>query len=150
MIEMFNSPFEVSLRILIVLNVARANLSIDRLTAIDFISIYGKDFEVSDENLHGNNDYRFSEFASKREVASIALKELVLKGYVKPKCNKSGFTYCLTRRGVDYCQRFSNEYADYFSTIANSAVFKYSDLSDRKLIHLINEYAISMFGGKME
>ena len=53
--EVFNTSFEVSLRILIILNIVKIRLSIDRISALDFISIYGKDFGVSKYNLHGNN-----------------------------------------------------------------------------------------------
>jgi hypothetical protein len=80
----FNTSFEVSLRMLIILNTVQTRLSIDRITALDFIAIYGKDFGVSEYNLHGDNDYRFSEYTSKREIVSQAIKELVLRGYITP------------------------------------------------------------------
>ena len=83
--NIFNTSFEVSLRILIILNTVQTRLSIDRITDLDFIAIYGKDFGVSEYNLHGDNDYRFSEYTSKREIVSQAIKELVLRGYVKVK-----------------------------------------------------------------
>lgn len=102
MTEIFNTPFEVSLRILIVLNVSYARLSVDRISALDFITIYGKDFGVSEYNLHGDNDYRFSEYASKREIISQAVKNLVLVGYILPHCNKSGFTYSISKSGISF------------------------------------------------
>ena len=46
--DIFNTTFEVSLRILIVLNVTQTRLSIDRVSAMDFMAIYGKDFGVSE------------------------------------------------------------------------------------------------------
>ena len=76
MSEIFNSSLEISLRMLIILNTVQSRLSVDRIAALDFISIYGKDFGVSEYNLHGDNDYRFSEYTSKREIVSQALKEL--------------------------------------------------------------------------
>ena len=68
MSEIFNSSLEISLRMLIILNTVQSRLSVDRIAALDFISIYGKDFGVSEYNLHGDNDYRFSEYTSKREI----------------------------------------------------------------------------------
>lgn len=94
--NIFNTSFEVSLRILIILNTVQTRLSIDRITDLDFIAIYGKDFGVSEYNLHGDNDYRFSEYTSKREIVSQAIKELVLRGYITPHCNKSGFNYSIS------------------------------------------------------
>lgn len=74
--DVFNTSFEVSLRMLIILNTVQTRLSIDRITAFDFIAIYGKDFGVSEYNLHGDNDYRFSEYTSKREIVSQTIKNL--------------------------------------------------------------------------
>ena len=98
--DIFNTTFEVSLRILIVLNVTQTRLSIDRVSAMDFMAIYGKDFGVSEYNLHGDNNYRFSEYASKRKIMSESLKNLVLRGYILPHCNKSGFTYSISKSGM--------------------------------------------------
>ena len=149
MTEVFNTPFEVSLRILIVLNVAQARLSVDRISALDFISIYGKDFGVSDYNLHGDNDYRFSEYASKREIISQAIKNLVLIGYISPHCNKSGFNYSISKNGILFCESLNDEYAENYATIVKKAHTMFIDYSDRKLIYTINHYAISVFGGKL-
>lgn len=55
--ELFNSPFELSLRVLIILNTAQLRLTIDKIVAYDFISTYSSDFGISESNLHGNNSY---------------------------------------------------------------------------------------------
>ena len=89
--NIFNTSFEVSLRILIIVNTVQTRLSIDRITDLDFIAIYGKDFGVSEYNLHGDNDYRFSEYTSKREIVSQAIKELVLRGYITPHVKVKSF-----------------------------------------------------------
>lgn len=138
------------MRILLILNATKRNLSIDRIAAIDFISIYGKDFDVSDENLHGDNNYRFSEFTAKREITSQALKELVLQQYVIPICNKGGFSYKISNSGRKYCERLNDDYASCFAAIATRTLSKYENQSDRNLVRNINEYAIAMFGGKTE
>ena len=50
----FNSTFEISLRILLLLSESEdAGLSIDRIAAYDFITIYSKYFDLSDRVLHG-------------------------------------------------------------------------------------------------
>ena len=148
--DIFNTTFEMSLRILIALNVTQTRLSIDRISALDFISIYGKDFGVSGYNLHGDNSYRFSEYAVKREIISESLKNLVLIGYVLPHCNKSGFTYSISESGISFCQSLNDEYAEKYAAIAKKAHNIFSSYSDRKLIHMINDYAISDFGGKIK
>lgn len=146
--DVFNTSFELSLRILMILNAAQSKLSIDRIIAFDFITIYGKDFGVSEYNLHGDNKYRFSEYASKREIVSQSIKEFVLKGYIKPHCNKSGFSYGISKNGISFCESLNNDYADCFVAIVKKTITLFSSYSDRKLTHCIDEYAIAMFGGK--
>ena len=145
--NIFNTSFEVSLRILIILNTVQTRLSIDRITDLDFIAIYGKDFGVSEYNLHGDNDYRFSEYTSKREIVSQALKELVLGGYIIPHCNKSGFNYSISRSGTMFCESLNDKYAEDFTNIVKKTNSLFLEHSDRKLIRSINEYAINMAGG---
>lgn len=146
--DVFNTSFEVSLRILIILNTVRTRLSIDRITALDFIAIYGKDFGVSEYNLHGDNNYRFSEYTSKREIVSQAIKELVLRGYITPHCNKSGFNYSISKNGTTFCESLNDKYAEDFTEIVKRANTLFLEYSDRKLTRCINEYAIATLGGK--
>jgi len=146
--DVFNTSFEMSLRILIILNTAQSKLSIDRITALDFISIYGRDFGVSEYNLHGDNSYRFSEYATQREIISQAIKELVLRNYIKPHCNKSGFSYNVLYSGMSFCESLNDEYAECFIDIVKKAIILFSNYSDRELTHCINEYAKAMFGGE--
>lgn len=146
--DVFNTPFEMSLRILMVLNISQDKLSIDRITALDFISVYGKDFGVSEYNLHGNNSYRFCEYAVKRQIVSQAIKELVLRNYIKLHCNKNGFGYSISSMGISFCESLNNEYTECFTDIVKKAIAQFSNYSDRKLTHCISQYAIAMFGGK--
>ena len=145
--NIFNTSFEVSLRILIILNTVQTRLSIDRITALDFISIYGKDFGSSEYNLHGDNDYRFSEYTSKRKIVSQALKELILRGYIIPHCNKSGFNYSISRSGTMFCRSLNDKYAEDFTDIVKKTDSLFFEYSDRELIYIINEYAINMVRG---
>ena len=146
--ELFNSSFELSLRVLIILNVAHARLSIDRIVAFDFISTYGCDFGISESNLHGNNDYRFSEYATKRIIITQSIKNLVLEGFVLPYCNKGGFSYSISPTGKKFCSSLNDDYANDFTQIVQQTVDVFSNYSDRALIQTINSHALKMFGGK--
>ena len=145
--NVFNTSFEVSLRMLIILNTVQTRLSIDRITALDFIAIYGKDFGVLEYNLHGDNDFKFGEYTSKREIVSQAVKELVLRGYITSHCNKSGFNYSISKNGVIFCESLNDKYAEDFTEIVKKANAVFLDYSDRKLTHCINEYAIARCDG---
>ena len=97
--KLFNSPFENSLRVLILLDEFGIQQSLDMIYAIDFIVSYGATFGVSENDLNGNNQYKFSEFASRREIVRTALKQLVLDGLVLPVNDQNGIMYRITDAG---------------------------------------------------
>lgn len=148
MTYIFNTPFEISLRILLIINTVKSKLSTERIAALDFIATYGKDFGVSEYNLHGDNSFRFSEYTIKREIICKSIKELVLKGYIVPHYGKNGFSYSISKNGVSFCENLNDDYAEKFTTNVNKAKIVYQKYSDRKLVNCINEYAIAMFRGK--
>ena len=54
----FNSTFEVSLRLLLLLSESGdKGLSIDRIATYEFITIYSRYFGLSDKVLHGENEF---------------------------------------------------------------------------------------------
>lgn len=144
----FNTPFEMSLRVLMILHVTQTRLSVDRIAALDFITIYGKDFGVSKHNLHGDNNYRFSEYTAKRQILVQAIKELVLRNYIIPHCNKKGFNYSISDSGNSFCNSLNDEYANIYRSNLKKANELFLDYTDRKITQCINTYAIDMFGGK--
>lgn len=88
--NVFNTPFEVSLRILFTLDIASRKMSVDLIAVSDFITVYGRDFGISDDNLHGDNSYRFGEFGVRRELVKEALKSLVLDALITAESTKEG------------------------------------------------------------
>ncbi len=66
------------------------DMSLDesQIACIDFIAIYGADFMILDENLHGNGLFRFSEFSAKSKLVTLSLKKLVLNGFITFTANK--------------------------------------------------------------
>ena len=146
--NIFNSPFELSLRIMILMRVRKSRVTVDWLSCLDFVTTYGKDFGISEFNLHGDNEYRFSEYAAKREIIGIAIKELVLRGYISPHCNKSGFNYSITPSGIKLCEVLNDDYAENYEKIAEKAISYFADYTERKLMNCINQKAILALGGK--
>ena len=78
--RLFNSTFENSLRLLLLLDEYDMPQTLDMLYAVDFMTIYSEPFGLSEQNLNGDNDLKYSEFASQRDLVKEALKELVLNG----------------------------------------------------------------------
>jgi hypothetical protein len=69
---------------------------------------------LSEENLHGNNEFSFSEFAARREQFHNALKSLVLNGYINVIAGDDGFIYQTSELGESVCDSMSTNYADIY------------------------------------
>lgn len=148
--KLFNSDFENSLRLLILLDEFVMPKSLDMLYAADFMSAYGAVFHLSQSNLNGENPYMFSEFASRRGVVRAALKELVLDGFVVPVKLDKGFAYTISSEGEEYCQSLESEYAIEYRQVAARAVDFIGNKSERTVISMINSMSAKALKGGQE
>ena len=107
----FNSVLEISMRLLLLLNVANDSLSIDELVVIDFVTVYAADFGISSYNLHGQNRSKESEFAARRLQSKEAISSLVVQGYAAVEESEEGFLFFCTPEGEKLCDHMANSYA---------------------------------------
>ena len=74
--KVFNTTFEISMRLLLMLSlVDKRGLTLDNLATADFIANYSKEFGLTDSNLHGDNEFSFSEYSTRRSFAQDAIKQ---------------------------------------------------------------------------
>ena len=132
--KLFNSVFENSLRILLLLAEFDCGQSLDKIYATDFMVTYGATFGVSESDLNGDNQYKFSEFASRREIVRLALKGMVL-----PENSATGILYSITNAGRDYSATLTSEYAEEYRSTARKIVEIVSNAAERTIIHKINK-----------
>lgn len=146
--KVFNTPFELSLRALFILNkLNQSHISIERLVALDFLIVYGKDFGISEYNLHGDNDYKYSEYSSKRTLMKDAIKCLGKRNLIDAICTNRGFYFMINDFGRNYCSALNNIYKEEYSYILQSVLNKTKNYTDRELINKINEYSIISLQG---
>lgn len=139
MSKLFNSVFENSLRLILLLDAFPSAQSLDMLYAADFMVSYGATFGVADNDLNGENQYKFSEFASRREVVRSSLRQLVLEGMALPENTSRGIQYAITGAGHQYSQELDSEYASEYRESARRVVKLIHDKSERALIVGINK-----------
>lgn len=143
MTELFNTPFETSLRVLLTLRVFGEAMTLDKIAAADFMTIYARDFGIATYNLNGNNSFSFSEVTLKRTLVAKALKQLVLNRLVKAIQNQSGFTYEITAQGAHICDELTSDYTDEY-IVMSQAVCKYIEgKSEVEILAEINKRALS-------
>ena len=132
--RLFNSTFENSLRLLLLLYEYDLPQTLDKLYAVDFMTLYSQAFGLADHNLNGENNFKFSEFASQRELVREALKELVLNGTAESVSYKNGLSFIITPEGETFCESLESDYAKEYRENAGNVIKATEDKSERTLI----------------
>lgn len=134
---------ETSLRMALLLEaLGNKGMTANMLAALDFITVYGHDFNITDKNLHGNGIYRFGEFTLRREMVRNALKPLVTQGLVTVQTLNHGFVYVLSDNGHDFSSEFESDYADNYRLSAELVVNALGKVSEREVIGIVNQKAV--------
>ena len=137
MSSVYNSIYEIKIRILLLLRCSiKEFISSDMIAGLDFITVYGKEFGVSNINLHGDNRYKFSELPSRREIVQQAINVLVRNNLVEVSL-KNGFEYQITDRGEEFIQTFESNYALKYTEIAEKTFKKYGNSDETELFKMI-------------
>lgn len=141
---LLGSTFEACLRILVLLEAAQENtLMEDTIAPLDFITVYSRDFDMSDSNLHGSNKYRFGEYAHRRELVLSALKRLVLDGLIDASQTTDGYAYTLSGNGIEFLSNLHSDYADDYYDTATLVIVKTKGKSGGDLTNIINRRTIA-------
>lgn len=136
--KLFNTPFELSLHVVLLLDVTDIGLTLDRIAAYDFIAIYCEDFGVADRSLNGENGFAFSELSARRNLTKTAIKDLVVDGLVVATDDETGILYSVSDSGRKMSEGFQSEYAERYKELMRLVVEKYGNYSDVQLFNEIN------------
>lgn len=145
--KLFNSPFEMELRILLLLSCEDDNsFSVERILSIDFITCYSSEFGFSHENLHGQNNFKFGELSNRRILIQNAIKSLVLKGLIDVEVDR-GYLFRITDKGKEYVDKLTSDYAKEYKDIAMIVINEFGKDSDERLIGKIQSYSLASLKG---
>ena len=140
--KLFNSTFEMELRILLLLSESSGSqYTVDRIVALDFITCYSADFSLPYGNLHGKNNYKFGEMSNRRILTQEAVKQLVTKGFIAVAVDK-GYYFSISERGRNYAKKLKSAYAKDYKTIAKAVIKKYRKDSDEDMLAEIQSHSI--------
>lgn len=138
--KIFNTTFETSLRILLLLSVsADEQMTLDRIADYDFITIYSKYFGLSDMVLHGENEFGLSEFAVRRRIMQNTLKSMVLDGLVSVNRRQNGFQYSISSVGKTVVSKMESEYANNYKKMALKTVEHFKGQSEQEIMGMISK-----------
>lgn len=140
--KLFNSTFEMELRILLLLSESSGSqYTVDRIVALDFITCYSADFSLPYGNLHGENSYKFGEMSNRRILTQEAVKQLVTKGFITVAVDK-GYYFSISNQGREYAKKLKSTYAKDYKTIAKAVIKKYRKDSDEGILAEIQSHSI--------
>ena len=104
---MFNSVYETSMRLVLLLNTFDCPLSSEELFVFDFIATYGKEFGLTDVSLNGDSEFTLSKATLRRKRVIEAVSYLVRNGYITFIAEKNETKYELTKRGNGFYKKIS-------------------------------------------
>lgn len=140
--KIFNTVFEISMRLLLMLSVdENASRTLDNLMIADFITNYAQTFGIADSNLHGDNTFRFAELAARRKMVREAIKSLILDNLVTVSQGKDGFYYAISDRGKIFCQSLTSDYAKEYRLFTLRANEFMKSKTETELLTLISRKA---------
>jgi len=138
----FNTTFEISIRVLLLLSLVKnKEFTLDGIITADFIANYSKEFGLSNNNLHGDNEFSFSELSARRVSVQNAIKDLVLENMIQVSYSKYGFQYSITDRGQTFCNNLTSDYASEYKDYAKKAVTYMDSMDDIEILNLISQKA---------
>lgn len=142
-ISTLGSTFEISLRILLMLNELQGfSFDEQQIGAVDFISVYAADFGLLDENLHGYSNYRFSEYPARKYIVSSALKGLLLDGNIRLHSTSTGYRFSITEAGKNICRKLTSDYAEEYRIAIQSVISRYDRANVELMLQEINRVTV--------
>lgn len=128
------------MRLLLMLSINESSSrTIDNLTLADFITNYSKEFGIADSNLHGDNEFSFSEIALRRISAQEAIKTLVLDGLVIVHQSEDGFKYSISPTGITFCKTLTSVYAQEYRAFAEKTNTFMDEKTESELLAIISK-----------
>ena len=140
MTQIFNTNFEVSRRLLLLLSAFDRDLDIDVISILDLIVTYSKNYDLGDENLHGDNKLSFSEITARRQLTSHAIKDLAFKNLIDVIVSPNGFIYKINKNGIALCDSMTSIYSVEYLREAKKLNDKLGNKTNQEIINYANKY----------
>lgn len=146
--SVFNSPLEVGLRLLYILNETYPKgLDLQRLVYFDYILVHSGDVPGGPPSIHPNIPHRTSEILIKRELVKKGLTLMNSKQLIKSIFNDTGILYSATELTEPFLDYNNSEYASSLKHVSNWLVNKFQSYSDDKLSLFIKNN-MDIWGGE--
>ena len=139
MISLYNSPFEISLRMLMLLRVFSVPVSGERLYLMDFLCTNGKRFHFTDTDLFGSHSLQAGALPALKKECRQSMALLTAQSLAEVQISLQGILYTLTEKGNSTSQKISGHWASQYTTNAAQIISALEHRSDTEILTLIFE-----------
>lgn len=146
--SVFNSPLEVGLRVLYILNeLYPKGCDLQRLVYYDYILVHSSDVPNGPQSIHPSIPHRTSEILIKRELVKRGLTLMNSKQLIKSIFDETGILYSATELTKPFLEYNNSDYASNLKSVSKWLVDKFETFSDEKLSQFIKNN-IDVWGGE--
>jgi len=133
----FNSPLEIALRLLFVLNRTSRSLDLQRLIYYNYLLVHSADIPNSPKSIHADLPRRSCEMLVNRTVVKKGLTLLLMKDLIGVEYSSNGIQYRRNNNTKSFTQYFESIYSRQLKERADWLCSNFDDLNDKQLTELI-------------
>ncbi len=146
--NVFNSPLEIGLRVLYILNELKPNgCDLQRLVYYDYILVHSSDIPDGPESIHPSIPHRSTEILVKRDLLKKGLTLMQSKQLVDSIFEPTGITYIATELTAPFIEYNTSDYSKRLKETSIWLVNKFKSFSDEKLSLFIKNN-LDVWGGE--
>lgn len=146
--SVFNSPLEIGLRVLYLLNELQPDgCDLQRLVYYDYILVHSSDVADGPKSIHPSIPHRTTEILVKRELVKKGLTLMQSKQLVDSVFESTGITYKATALTRSFLEYNKSDYASSLKEISSWLVAKFKTYTDERLSLFIKNN-LDVWGGE--
>lgn len=139
-LNIFNTPLEIGLRVLIILNeLGNEAIDLNRLIIYDYFVIHSGDFDKNLNNLHPPIPHRSGELIIKRKVMQEGINLMYSRELLDIEFTPRGIYYKANEITSAFVSYLNTTYASEVSRYSKLVIDKFNSYSDDKINLFINE-----------
>lgn len=136
--SIYNTSYEVSVRVLILLNFTSGPIDLQRIIYYDYLMLHYGDVDEDYESIHPANPFHTTELYIRRELIQSALDLICKKGLTNIILSNDGFLYEISSLGRNFIKCFENDYFAKLIKYAQLVTNRFDNFSVNDINEFIN------------
>lgn len=138
-IKIYNTPYEIGIRVLVLLDKSEKPLDLQRLIIYDYLVLHYGDIDNRYQSLHPDNPFHATELFIRRDMIINSIKLICRKGLVDIKLLNTGIYYKSNELGHNFLSYFESGYFNKLKDNATLVIDKFEKYSDTNLKDYIDK-----------